>query len=72
MLHRYIFHFKPLSIFLNFFPPSKKRKNNNNRPNNNFSTTSAGKLVTIQATIGRLAFCFNGFLFWFSVSTRFC
>jgi len=38
----------------------------------NISTSSAGKLVTTQATIGRLAFCFNGFLFWFSVSTRFC
>jgi len=25
----------------------------------NFSTTSAGKLLTTQATIGRLAFCFN-------------
>jgi len=38
----------------------------------NFSTTSAGKLVTTQATIDRLAFCFNGFLFWFSVSSQFC
>ena len=28
--------------------------------------------LSTQATIGRLAFCFNVFLFWFSVSTRFC
>ena len=28
----------------------------------NFSTTSAGKLATTQATIRRLAFCFNGLI----------
>jgi len=29
------------------------------------------KLVTTQATIGRLAFYFNRFLFWFSAFTQF-